>query len=573
MSERMRAGTKATEAKKEISVSRKQEAKVSHSVNSPVHRVLSLQRTIGNQAVQRLIKSGALQAKLKIGSPGDIYEQEADRVAEQVLRMSEPEVLKETKVFSHTQNPIQHRCPVCIKEHQPNMEEEEETLQTKKNSDSTPEIIPDLESRISSISSGGQPLPEPVRAFFEPRFGHDFSQVRVHTDAKAAELATAVDARAFTVGSDVMFGKGEYAHGMDGGQRLLAHELAHVVQQGTGTSKIIQRFKDPYHETIIKSGLKGTDLEQNWKEVYFGSWLRDFSQLIESDSNAAIKQTVTFVLNQMAKEKFGMEVTEQRLGHYVEAEHMDNPDIRPPSTDLPIRSSFTYIKKELNSALLAGRTTDGRIHFGQALHAVQDFFSHTNFVQSIDILCKNPAAKSRRLTSGAFGQKDKEVSILEILVKYVQGKINRSQFSLTPQERAKQWLGKVIPMPQENRIPDVYFQYPRMHQENRIWLEAFDVLTAKLEKTRGEARAAIKVPTHSELHQDDPSRPLYRIASTLAEHITHKLAELMDKAWDKKSDPRSLNAMHQLLEERLQAPQRDGWWKSVLASKGLLKCQ
>lgn len=70
-----------------------------------------------------------------------------------------------------------------------------------------------------------------ARDFFEPRFGYDFSGVRVHTDARAAEAAKEVDARAFTVGRDVVFGKGEYAPGTSAGIRLVAHELAHVIQQ------------------------------------------------------------------------------------------------------------------------------------------------------------------------------------------------------------------------------------------------------------------------------------------------------------------------------------------------------
>jgi hypothetical protein len=81
------------------------------------------------------------------------------------------------------------------------------------------------------LRSPGQPLDPVTRAFMEPRFGHDFSQVRVHADSKAAESAQAVNALAYTVGRDVVFGAGQYAVGTSEGQRLLAHELAHVVQQ------------------------------------------------------------------------------------------------------------------------------------------------------------------------------------------------------------------------------------------------------------------------------------------------------------------------------------------------------
>ncbi len=190
------------------------------SMNSPVDRILFLQRSIGNQAVQRLIKSGALQAKLRIGQPGDIYEHEADRVAEQVMMM-----------HAH----VKRKSPECKDKlrRQPE-KEEEETLQSKEVFGSTPQVAPELESSIYSLKGGGHPLPESTRAFMEPRFGHDFSQVRVHTDTKAAEAARVVNARAFTVGQDIIFGAGQYQPWTDSGKRLLAHELTHLGQQENG---------------------------------------------------------------------------------------------------------------------------------------------------------------------------------------------------------------------------------------------------------------------------------------------------------------------------------------------------
>jgi hypothetical protein len=90
----------------------------------------------------------------------------------------------------------------------------------------TPSVVREV------LRSPGQPLDPATRAFFEPRFGHDFSQVRVHTDARAAESARAVNALAYTLGRDVVFGAGHYSPGTRSGQRLLAHELVHTVQQG-----------------------------------------------------------------------------------------------------------------------------------------------------------------------------------------------------------------------------------------------------------------------------------------------------------------------------------------------------
>ncbi|MBI3900068.1 MAG: DUF4157 domain-containing protein [Gammaproteobacteria bacterium] len=79
--------------------------------------------------------------------------------------------------------------------------------------------------------SSGRPIDDSARSFMEPRFGHDFSAVRIHNDAKAAASARALNARAYTVGRDVVFGAGEYSPTTDVGKRLLAHELAHTVQQ------------------------------------------------------------------------------------------------------------------------------------------------------------------------------------------------------------------------------------------------------------------------------------------------------------------------------------------------------
>jgi Domain of unknown function (DUF4157) len=85
------------------------------------------------------------------------------------------------------------------------------------------------------IRSTGQPLDSDTRSFFEPRFGRDFSRVRVHTDSRAAESARAVDALAYTVGSKVVFGPGRYQPRTDEGRQLLAHELTHTVQQSASS--------------------------------------------------------------------------------------------------------------------------------------------------------------------------------------------------------------------------------------------------------------------------------------------------------------------------------------------------
>ncbi len=228
MNESARVSEKKFEATKNDRTSQMRKSNNSQYANSSIDRILFLQRTIGNQAVGRLIKSGALQAKLRIEQPDDIYEQEADRVADQVMRMPEPQIVSGSNFH------IQRACPKCEEnelKQQPIKEEEQ--LQAKTASSFNHEVDPDIENHIQSMKGRGNPLSERERAFFEPRFGYDFSQVRMHTDTRAAEISQEVNARAFTVGRDVVFGLGEYQPESAKSKRLLGHELTHVVQQGT----------------------------------------------------------------------------------------------------------------------------------------------------------------------------------------------------------------------------------------------------------------------------------------------------------------------------------------------------
>jgi hypothetical protein len=205
--------------------------------------LLALQQTHGNRYVQRVV--AGIQAKLKVGQPGDIYEQEADRVADAVMRMPVPEVwrqLKEEEKKKKEEELIQTKS--IAEQITPLVQrqvKEEEILQTQKFSKQTPEVTPDLESCIQTLRSGGQSLPESVRAFFEPRFGYDFSQVCMHTDAQAAESARVMNALAYTVGKDIVFGAGQYAPNTPVGQRLLAHELVHTIQQTNEDTELGER--------------------------------------------------------------------------------------------------------------------------------------------------------------------------------------------------------------------------------------------------------------------------------------------------------------------------------------------
>jgi hypothetical protein len=237
-----------------------------HEINSragtdpfPDHFAV-VQQTLGNRAALRLLRSGAVQAKLTVSRPDDVYEQEADRMADEVLRMPEPVV--QTKPLSIF--PLLRKQPIEEEKElkRTAVEEKEEVLHAKNETAEPPEVSDNVERAIHALPGGGR-LPETVRSFMEPRFGSDFSGVRVHSDAGAAELARSVNAQAFTVGRDIVFGAGRYSPETEPGKRLLAHELTHVVQQG---GRQIQPYRAPQiqrNPTVVGVALAGLGIIQD----------------------------------------------------------------------------------------------------------------------------------------------------------------------------------------------------------------------------------------------------------------------------------------------------------------------
>lgn len=176
----------------------------------------------------------SLQPKLEIGDASDAFEREADQVAERVVRMAA------AGVVSGSPAKVQRKCS-CGGSEKCDKCREDELLQRSATSAVQPAAAPSSIAKV--LREPGQRLDPATRAFMEPRFGHDFGNVRIHTGSRAAASARAVHALAYTVGHDVVFGAGQYAPQSTAGQRLLAHELTHVIQQGA--SGAIHRQTDP----------------------------------------------------------------------------------------------------------------------------------------------------------------------------------------------------------------------------------------------------------------------------------------------------------------------------------------
>ncbi len=192
----------------------------------------TLQKTYGNQTVLRMMgqyqKAISLtQTKLTMSQPGDGYEQEADRIADQVTRMPESAVERQ-----------------IAPQEEEKQEEEEGSIQTKPTAHSISSRdqaapVPSIVHEV--LRSPGHPLDSDTRCFMEPRFGYGFSRVRLHSDSKAAESAQSINALAYTVGHDIVFAAGQYMPHFTKGQQLLAHELTHVLQQQGQQFQMLER--------------------------------------------------------------------------------------------------------------------------------------------------------------------------------------------------------------------------------------------------------------------------------------------------------------------------------------------
>lgn len=173
---------------------------------------------LSNRMLQQLV-----QCKLRVSEPGDHEERQADAIADAVVN-------------SGAETRIQRKCAGCAAGGTcSGCEHEEEAHRQVKAGPAT------VNANHSPALGTGQPLSEGTRSYFESRMGQEFGDVRVHTDSAAAESAVALSARAYTLGRDIVFGDGEYSPGTRSGDQLLAHELAHVVQQRHRSNGVIQR--------------------------------------------------------------------------------------------------------------------------------------------------------------------------------------------------------------------------------------------------------------------------------------------------------------------------------------------
>ncbi len=182
-----------------------------------------------------------IQPKLEIKTPGDRYEQEADAMADRVMRMAD----NGATAYSPTSlvgPSVQRKCAECEEE-----EKKEKPLMRKaENGGYGMQAPSSLVSSLNSSKGGGSPLPKGTRNFMESAFSADFSSVRVHTGSQASDMSGGINARAFTHGNDIYFKDGQYAPNNEAGKKLLAHELTHTIQQGGLTNNTGKKSVDAH---------------------------------------------------------------------------------------------------------------------------------------------------------------------------------------------------------------------------------------------------------------------------------------------------------------------------------------
>jgi Domain of unknown function (DUF4157) len=363
-----------------------------------------------------------LQAKLSINQPGDAFEQEADRVAAQVMSM------RPSPALTPASNPprIQRQCAcggICSDCRNKAHNAAAGKLQRKSlTANSTaPPLVQD------ALHSNGHPLDTDTRAFMESRFGQDFTHVRVHTDAKAAASSRSIQALAYTSGDDIAFAPGHYSPGTDRGKHLLAHELAHVVQQQQAPlPDTIFRFGDDTHNIIDQvastlAGMKPAEIEA----IHRGNTARDYSQ-------APPFMNLLLMCNPNTH------------GGYHDYDHFDNFEwneklqkfqSRDPKRAVVAKDPLQHIQEELLAFVKALPKESSFEHVGSAFHAIEDFFAHSNFVE----LTHGDTSHGDTLITGSVPPGD-NVSLLKII-----SSISNEQTAGVPDAAANKEIAKADP--------------------------------------------------------------------------------------------------------------------------------
>jgi hypothetical protein len=208
----------------------------------------------------------SVQTKLTINTPGDKFEQEADIMAERFVQMDSKASLKASTPITPV---VQRKCSHCDED------EKKQQVQRKESATSHPQVNNSMHGYLNGLHNSGTSLSQQARRYFEPRFGYDFSKVRIHTDANAAKSARSINALAYTSANHIVFGNGQYNPQTNTGKKLLGHELTHVIQQTRMQRNFVARKEGEQDGADISLGYLDNDIVGAGAEEIVGKtqWL------------------------------------------------------------------------------------------------------------------------------------------------------------------------------------------------------------------------------------------------------------------------------------------------------------
>ena len=251
---------------------------------------------------KQLPKRVKIQPKLQVNQPGDHFEQEADAMADRVMRMRDTHQPQSgsgpvTGVIGRS---VQRKCAHCEEE------EKKKLMRKEAGGSSASQVSPSFTSTLHSAQGGGNKMNREMRHSMEGAFNADFSSVRIHRDSTADQLARSVSALAFTYGNDIYFKDGAYAETGTEGKRLLAHELTHVLQQGGGAAMgQIQRDEDTETKksrSDLSKAFEKNDLFQKLPKFAQDKILDELDKAPETITNAVLDKIIDAVAPEEYKE-------------------------------------------------------------------------------------------------------------------------------------------------------------------------------------------------------------------------------------------------------------------------------
>jgi len=286
---------------------------------------------------------------------------------------------------------IQRKCAECAKR------DEEDTIQRKplspfiqlKEASGDNIASETITRQINSGRGNGHAMDMNTRSIMENSFSADFSAIAIHTGNESAQMNRALNAKAFTVGSDIYFNQGEYQPWTAGGKHLLAHELTHTIQQGKSPSNNkniscfdqpkISRFTDTSHHIAEEAGLTGAGVPEEWrKQIEIGNVKRDYSQL-PSMINLALLCDFDSFGGYRAEEHFDNYIWENDKNGFSDRGEVEARGVIEGYKPTP--DPVDYIKRKISVLMRLGPTETGLQALGTAFHAIEDFFAHSNFIE------------------------------------------------------------------------------------------------------------------------------------------------------------------------------------------------